>query len=246
MSTSSEGDRSPGLQAKADDMTKDARNDLLKIFSHNREWAARQLEDDPRFFEKLAHAQVPEFLWIGCSDSRVPANEIIGLPAGEVFVHRNVANLISLTDFNCLSVIQCAVEILRIRHIIVCGHYGCGGVTAALDEIDIGIVTNWLSPINELYEIHRDALKALPPGCASSDKVCELNVITQVRNLCRSAPVRGAWHKGQPLAIHGLIYGLQDGILHDLNVNIVSSSMAETVCHMGIERSLATPGRVVG
>ena len=213
-------------------MPNDARSDLVKIFSHNREWAARQIEDDPQFFEKLAHAQVPEFLWIGCSDSRVPANEIIGLPSGEVFVHR-------------LSVIQYAVEILRIRHIIVCGHYGCGGVKAALDEVDIGLVNNWLSPINELYEIYRDALSALPPGSSSGDKLCELNVITQVRNLCRSAPVRGAWHKGQNLAVHGLIYGLQDGILHDLHVNIVSSSMAEAVCRMGIERILATPGRVV-
>jgi len=227
-------------------MPKDARRDLVKIFSHNREWAARQREADPHFFEKLAHAQVPEFLWIGCSDSRVPANEIIGLPAGEVFVHRNVANLISLTDFNCLSVIQYAVEILHIRHIIVCGHYGCGGVKAALDGLDIGLVNNWLSPINELYEIHGEALRALPPGVASGDKVCELNVITQVRNLCRSAPVRDAWRKGQQLAVHGLIYGLQDGILHDLNVNIVSSAMAGIVCRMGIERILATPERVVG
>ena len=226
-------------------MPQDARADLLKIFRHNREWAALQIEEDPGFFEKLAHAQVPEFLWIGCSDSRVPANEIIGLTAGEVFVHRNVANLISLTDFNCLSVIQYAVEILHIRHIIVCGHYGCGGVKAALDDLDIGLVSNWLSPINELYEIHREALRALPPGVVPGDKVCELNVITQVRNLCRSAPVRGAWHKGQQLAVHGLIYGLQDGILHDLNVSIVSSTMADAVCHMGIERILATPGRVV-
>ena len=226
-------------------MPNDARNDLQKIFSHNREWAARQIESDPRFFEKLAHAQVPEFLWIGCSDSRVPANEIIGLPSGEVFVHRNVANLISLTDFNCLSVIQYAVEILHIRHIIVCGHYGCGGVKAALDEADIGLVKNWLSPINELFEVHRDALQALPAGSIPSDKVCELNVITQVRNLCRTAQVRRAWHKGQQLAVHGLIYGLQDGILHDLNVNVISSTMAEAVCLMGIERILATPGRVV-
>jgi len=226
-------------------MPQDARSDLQKIFSHNREWAARQLRADPNFFEKLAHAQVPEFLWIGCSDSRVPANEIIGLPAGEVFVHRNVANLISLTDFNCLSVIQYAVEILRIRHIIVCGHYGCGGVNASMDEVDIGLVNNWLSPIAELFEIHRASLAGLPAGSDAGDKLCELNVITQVRNLCRSAPVRGAWHKGQQLAVHGLIYGLQDGILHDLNVNIVSSAMAEAVCHMGIERILATPGRVV-
>lgn len=226
-------------------MPNDARSDLRKIFSHNRAWAARQLRADPGFFEKLVHAQVPEFLWIGCSDSRVPANEIIGLTAGEVFVHRNVANLISLTDFNCLSVIQYAVEILRVRHIIVCGHYGCGGVQSALGEVELGLVSNWLSPINELYEIHRDALGALVPGSVPCDKLCELNVITQVRNLCRSAPVRGAWHRGQPLAVHGLIYGLQDGILHDLNVNIVSSAMSEAVCHMGIERILATPGRVV-
>lgn len=228
-----------------DGMTNDARSGLTKIFRHNRDWAAAHLAGDPAFFEKLAHAQIPEFLWIGCSDSRVPANEIIGLPPGEVFVHRNIGNLISLTDFNCLSVIQYAVEVLRVRHIIICGHYGCGGITAALDGADIGLVNNWLSPINELHESHRDALDALSPGSDHGDKLCELSVVAQVRNLCRSAPVRKAWLSGQRFAVHGLIYGLQDGILHDLNVNIVSPSMSDAVCQVGTARILATPGRVV-
>jgi len=223
----------------------DARADLVKIFEHNRSWAADRRGEDPDFFEKLARAQVPEFLWIGCSDSRVPANEIIGLPAGEVFVHRNVANLISLTDFNCLSVIQYAVEILQVRHIIVCGHYGCGGVQAAIDNIPIGLVSNWLSPLYEVLDTHRDALEALPDGISMREKLCELSVITQVRNLCRTAPVRDAWCKRQKLAVHGLIYGLQDGILHDLNVNIVSNGMADVICQMAVARILATPGRVV-
>jgi len=218
--------------------------DLDKLFAHNRKWAERHRTQDPEFFAKLARAQVPDFLWIGCSDSRVPANEIIGLPAGEVFVHRNVGNLVSLTDFNCLSVVQYAVQVLKVGHIIVTGHYGCGGVQTALSGVDLGIVSNWLSPISEIHAAHRVLLDGLP-GSARTDKVCELSAIMQVRNLCRSAMLRNAWREGQQLAVHALIYGLEDGILHDLNSTVIRDGMAEVVCAEAVERILATPGRVV-
>jgi carbonic anhydrase len=188
---------------------------------------------------------VPEFLWIGCSDSRVPANEIIGLPPGEVFVHRNVGNLVSLTDFNCLSVVQYAVQVLKIRHIIVCGHYGCGGVETALGGQELGIVNNWLSPINDIRSFHRSALDGLPSHAVRADKVCELNVIQQVRTLCRSAMLRAAWQQDQKLAVHGLIYGLEDGILHDLNATVSQNGESEETCHDAVARILAAPGRVV-
>lgn len=219
--------------------------DLEKLFHHNRQWASRRRLEDPDFFTKLARIQVPEFLWIGCSDSRVPANEIIALPPGEVFVHRNVGNLVSLTDFNCLSVVQYAVQVLKIRHIIVCGHYGCGGVQTALGGVELGIVNNWLSPINEIYNTHRKMLDALPDLSARTDKVCELSVIQQVRTLCRSAMLRGAWQGGQALSVHGLIYGLEDGILHDLNTTVDSDEEAGLCCQSAMERILSTPGRVV-
>ena len=219
--------------------------DLDKLFAHNRKWAERHRTQDPEFFAKLARAQVPDFLWIGCSDSRVPANEIIGLPAGEVFVHRNVGNLVSLTDFNCLSVVQYAVQVLKVRHIIVCGHYGCGGVQNAIGDQEFGIVSNWLSPINEIYNSHRSLLDSLPGPSAKTDKVCELSVIMQVRNLCRSGMLRRAWREGQALSVHGLIYGLEDGILHDLNATVSCNTETEPQCHGALERILSITGRVV-
>lgn len=222
----------------------DRLRDLDKLFAHNRRWAEGHRSEDPEFFKKLARLQVPDFLWIGCSDSRVPANEIIGLPPGEVFVHRNVGNLVSLTDFNCLSVVQYAVQVLKVGHLIVTGHYGCGGVQTALSGVDLGIVSNWLSPINEIHASHRVRLDDLS-GSARIDKVCELSVIMQVRNLCRSAMLRNAWGQNQQLAVHGLIYGLEDGILHDLNSTVIRDGMAEDVCAEAVERILATPGRVV-
>lgn len=223
----------------------DRSRDLEKLFAHNRLWSEAHRSEDPEFFKNLARAQVPEFLWIGCSDSRVPANEIIGLPPGEVFVHRNVGNLVSLTDFNCLSVVQYAVQVLKVAHIIVCGHYGCGGVETALGGKDLGIVNNWLSPINEIRVAHRAGLDPLPSHAARSDKVCELSVIMQVRNLCRSAMLRNAWSHRQDLAVHGLIYGLEDGILHDLNATVSRNEVSEDICHEAVDRILAAPGRVV-
>jgi carbonic anhydrase len=226
-------------------MPGDLRVDLKPLFEYNRSWASGMREKHPRFFENLAERQIPKFLWIGCSDSRVPANEIIGLQPGEVFVHRNVANIVSLTDFNCLATVQYAVDVLKVLHIIVCGHYGCGGVQAAIGGDAVGLVNNWLSPIAEAFETFREQIEAIEDSAARVEKLCEINVILQVRNLCRSALLREAWKNGRELAIHGLIYGLQDGILRDLQVNIVSLATAEAVCHIALKRILETPGRVV-
>jgi len=226
-------------------MRNDLREDLRPLFEHNRIWSQTTREEDPSFFEDLAKQQTPQFLWIGCADSRVPANEIIGLKPGEVFVHRNVANIISLTDLNCLSVVQYAVEALKVVHIIVCGHYGCGGVQAALKDTDLGLVTNWLSPIADAVETHRTALDNIADPVAQGDKLCEINVIQQVRNLCRSSFVRKAWQEGRNLAVHGMIYGMQDGILHDLRVNIGGRTTADAICDLAMERILTTQGRVI-
>jgi carbonic anhydrase len=226
-------------------MPGDLRVDLKPLFEHNRSWARNLREKHPRFFENLAKQQIPKFLWIGCSDSRVPANEIIGLQPGEVFVHRNVANIISLTDFNCLATVQYAVDVLKVLHIIVCGHYGCGGVQAALGGDAVGLVNNWLSPIAEAFETYREQIEAIDDSLRRVEKLCEINVILQVRNLCRSALLREAWKSGRELAVHGLIYGLQDGILRDLQVNIVGPATAEAVCHLALKRILATAERVV-
>jgi carbonic anhydrase len=226
-------------------MPGDLRTDLKPLFEHNRTWAQKMREKRPRFFESLAEQQIPKFLRIGCSDSWVPANEIIGLQPGEVFVHRNVANIISLTNFNCLATVQYAVDLLKVLHIIVCGHYGCGGVQAALGGDAVGLVNNWLSPISEAFETYREQIECLGNPVQRAEKLCEINVILQVRNLCRSALLREAWKNGRELAVHGLIYGLQDGILRDLQVNIVSLATAEAVCHIALRRILSTPDRVV-
>lgn len=191
-------------------------NHLLK---ENRAWAARQLNADPDFFVNLEKQQRPEFLWIGCADSRVPANQIVDLAPGELFVHRNVANLVLDTDTNCLAVIQYAVEVLRVKHIIVCGHYGCGGVAASLGHFEYGLVDNWLRQLKDLYLKHQVELDSL----TESDKVnrlCELNVISQVTHVARTKAVQYAWKRGWPLSIHGWIYGLHDGHLHDLDVTM--------------------------
>jgi carbonic anhydrase len=226
-------------------MPGDLRVDLKPLFEHNRSWAENLREKQSRFFENLAKQQIPKFLWIGCSDSRVPANEIIGLQPGEVFVHRNVANIISLTDFNCLATVQYAVDVLKVLHIIVCGHYGCGGVQAALGGDAAGLVNNRLSPIAEAFETYREQIEAINDPARPVEKLCEINVILQVRNLCRSALLREAWKSGRELVVHGFIYGLQDGILRELQVNIVRPATAEAVCHLALKRVLATAERVV-
>jgi carbonic anhydrase len=187
---------------------------------NNRAWAARINAQDPAFFTSLSRQQKPRYLWIGCSDSRVPANEIVGLQPGELFVHRNVANLVVHTDLNCLSVIQYAVDVLRVEHVIVCGHYGCGGVTAAHDNRTLGLIDNWLRHAQDVMQKHRALLAALGDAEARVHRLCELNVIEQVVNVAQTTIVQQAWERGQGLAVHGWIYGLTDGLVRDLNVSV--------------------------
>ena len=193
--------------------------DLAELFENNRAWAADMVARDPGFFAGLAERQSPEYLWIGCSDSRVPANEIVGLAPGEVFVHRNVANVVVHTDLNCLSVLQYAIDVLGVRHIIVCGHYGCGGVRAALDGSRHGLVDNWLRHVKDVGEKHEGELGALPGDDERFARLCELNVVEQVVNVCQTTIVEDAWARGQDLTVHGVIYGLEDGLLRDLGVS---------------------------
>ena len=191
---------------------------LKSLFDSNREWAERIQQEQPGFFEQLSKQQSPEYLWIGCADSRVPANEIINLPPGEVFVHRNIANVVVHTDLNCLSVIQYAVEVLKVKHIIVCGHYGCGGVAASLEDKDHGLIDNWLQHIRDVYRLHASELDSIEDPGVRKDRLCELNVIEQVGNVCSSRTVTNAFKRGQQLNVHGWIYRLEDGILQDLGV----------------------------
>jgi carbonic anhydrase len=189
---------------------------LSHLFDNNKAWAARIRQRDPEFFTTLSRQQSPKYLWIGCSDSRVPANQIVGLSPGELFVHRNIANLVVHTDLNCLSVMQFAVEILKVEHIIVCGHYGCNGVEAALRGDRLGLSDNWLRHIEDVRQKHEKTLANA--GGEASDRLCELNVIEQVANVRDTTIARDAWERGQELAVHGWIYGLHDGLLRDLNV----------------------------
>jgi len=191
---------------------------LAHLFANNRTWAAAMTHQDPEFFKRLAQQQAPQYLWIGCSDSRVPANQIVGLMPGEMFVHRNVANVVAHTDLNCLSTIQFAVEVLRVHHIVVCGHYGCGGVLAALRGEKLGLVDNWLQHVRDLRLRHDQHLATLPSDKERHERLCELNVLEQVCNVSQTTIVRDAWQRGQELAVHGWIYDIRDGLLRDLNV----------------------------
>ena len=193
---------------------------LAHLFDSNRAWAAKKTQADATFFCDLAEQQNPDYLWIGCADSRVPANQIIGLNPGEVFVHRNIANVVSHTDFNALSVIEYAVRVLEVEHIIVCGHYGCGGVAAALEDKPIGLIDNWLRHIRDIRAKHSDELIAVDDPTERVNLLCELNVIEQVKNVCHTSIVQEAWRRGQDLCVHGWIYGLADGLLQDLGVTI--------------------------
>ncbi len=193
---------------------------LEKLFTNNRQWARLTEEQEPGFFTKLARQQLPVYLWIGCSDSRVPANEIVGLLPGELFVHRNVANLVIHTDFNCLSVIQYAVDILKVKHIIVCGHYGCGGIRAALGNDQLGLIDNWLRHLKDICYHNEARLQALASEEERVDFLCEVNVLEQLRNVCHTTIVQDAWHRGQELVVHGWIYSIRNGLLKDLGVCI--------------------------
>ena len=191
---------------------------LQQLFDKNRNWAKKRTDNDPAFFDRLCAQQAPKYLWIGCSDSRVPANEIVGLDPGEMFVHRNVANIVVHTDFNCLSVIQFAVEVLKVDHIIVCGHYGCSGVRCAQSGMQLGLIDNWLRHIKDVYQTNRAVLDAIPNENARLDRLCELNVAQQVSNVCNTTIVQNAWQRGEVLNVHGWVYKLNDGLLRDLNL----------------------------
>lgn len=193
---------------------------LDNLFENNRAWANRLKTSDPDFFEKLAAQQNPEYLWIGCSDSRVPANQIVGLLPGEVFVHRNVANVVVHTDFNCLTVLQYAVEVLEVKHVIVVGHYGCGGIRAAYEDRDNGLADNWLRNIKDVQHRHHAQLDAVEDEEARLDLLCELNVKTQVAHVCHTTIAQRAWARGQQLAVHGWVYSLRDGLLKDLECGV--------------------------
>ena len=215
---------------------------LETLFQRNRAWAERIIAEQPDFFAQLAKQQSPKFLWIGCSDSRVPANEIIGLMPGEVFVHRNLANVVVHTDLNCLSVIQFAVDVLKVEHIMVVGHYGCAGVKAAMFGDRIGLADNWLHHVNDVRDKHIVALEAIGLSSARVDRLCELNVIEQVAHVCQTTVVRDAWERGQDLAVHGWIYGLKDGLLRDLDVTIANGGETDAVRLAAIAASAATAG----
>ncbi len=189
---------------------------LEHLFESNAAWARERVRTDPEYFSRLARQQAPDYLWIGCSDSRVPANQIIGLDPGEVFVHRNVANLVIHSDMNCFAVLQYAVEVLKVRHVIVCGHYGCGGVRTALDEVSHGVISNWLRPIREVADLRAAELEETESRTAYEDKLCEFNVQRQVDNLSNSTVITDAWRRSQDVTIHGWVYGLKDGLLRDL------------------------------
>ena len=211
---------------------------LDHLLENNRRWAEKIKAQDPAFFQDLSKQQTPQYLWIGCSDSRVPANQIIGVPPGELFVHRNVANVVVHTDLNCLSVIQFGVDVLGVKHLIVCGHYGCGGVQAALDNARLGLIDNWLRHIQDVRQKH-EALLAEVDETQRLNKLCELNVIEQVSNVCQTTIVQGAWERGQELAVHGWIYGLNDGLIRDLNISTSNQDELAT----SYKRAIAVCGR---
>lgn len=217
---------------------------LNRLFENNKNWADRISRQDPDFFSRLSDQQSPEFLWIGCSDSRVPANEIVGLLPGELFVHRNIANVVVHTDLNCLSVMQFAVDVLKVRHIIVCGHYGCSGVRAALRRERVGLSDNWLRHVQDVRHQHQSVVDELSGDNERVDRLCELNVIEQVNNVCQTTIVHDAWSRGQPLAVHGWIYGLENGLLNDMGVTVTSVDEATTAFETAVDAlKRSTPNR---
>jgi carbonic anhydrase len=194
--------------------------DIAPLFDSNRTWAISKLNADPGFFDRLTHQQTPAYLWIGCADSRVPANEIVGLDPGELFVHRNVANLVQPADMNCLAVLQYAIEYLKVKHVIVTGHYGCGGVRAAMHPQQLGLIDHWLRPIRDVYAKNEAELKDVVDEYKRLNLLCEMNVREQVANLAKTTIVQNAWHRGQDLSLHGWVYGISNGLIRDLGVTI--------------------------
>jgi carbonic anhydrase len=206
---------------------------LSRLLDNNRRWAADITARDPQFFRTLSRQQAPKYLWIGCADSRVPANDIVGLLPGELFVHRNVANVVTHTDLNCLSVIQYAIDVLKVEHIIVCGHYGCGGVQAAMTNTEHGLIDNWLRTIKDVYQRHREQLEAITDETKRVNLLCELNVSQQAANVCHTTIVQNAWRRGHHVSVHGVIYSLDNGILRDLGVRIATASQIEPIYRVG-------------
>ena len=199
------------------DISKSPLRDLL---ANNRRWAESEVERDPDFFNRLAQQASPEYLWIGCSDSRVPANELLGLAPGDVFVHRNIANVVVHSDLNCLSVLQFAIEVLKVKHVIIVGHYGCKGVHAAMTGTRFGLVDNWLRHVQDVHQKHERYMGDVLPSKLRSERLCELNVVEQVSNVCQTTIIQDAWERGQELTVHGWVYGLKDGNLHDLEITV--------------------------
>ena len=210
---------------------------LTNLIERNRDWAESIKARTPDFFEKLSEQQSPEYLWIGCADSRVPANEIVAMSPGEIFVHRNVANVVVHTDLNCLSAVQYAVDALHVKHIIVCGHYGCGGVRAAMLNLKLGLIDNWLRHIQDVMQKHEGLLAGIADESERVDKLCELNIIEQVSNVCQTTIVQSAWERGQELTVHGWVYGLSDGLIRDLNIHITNQSEAVTVYRAAVAKA---------
>ena len=211
--------------------------ELASLIANNRTWAAEAVRADPGFFSRLAHQQAPDYLWIGCSDSRVPANQITGLAPGEMFVHRNVANVVVHADLNCLSTIQFAVDVLRVKHIIVCGHYGCGGVLAALRDEKLGLVDNWLRHVQDVRWKYQVAIDALQDETAQHRRLCELNVIEQVVNVAQSTALRDAWSQRTDLTVHGWIYDINDGLLRDLKMSVTGNADLHGMARSALARS---------
>ena len=199
-------------------------NELQELLDKNKAWAEAITSSDPEFFNSLTEQQTPRYLWIGCSDSRVPATQLVGLKPGDMFVHRNVANVVVHTDFNCLSVLQFAVDVLKVEHVIVCGHYGCGGVKAAMDNLSLGLIDNWLRHVQDVMHSNEEVLASVSDESLRLDKLCELNVAAQVLSVSRTTIVQSAWARGQELAIHGWIYGIGDGLLRDLSISVTSQN----------------------
>lgn len=222
------------------------KHELDYLFDNNRTWAEQLLQGNPNFFHELAGQQAPEFLWIGCSDSRVPANDIVGLLPGELFVHRNVANLVVHSDLNGLSVIQFAVDILKVKHIIVCGHYGCGGVRAAMEHRELGLVDNWLCHVRDIYHKHRRELTQIADEHQRIDRLCELNVIEQLNHVCQTSIVQNAWARGQELSVHGWIYAIEDGHLHDLHMNISTQEQVDSLYKLYLDEGGETNSSCCG
>lgn len=216
---------------------------LKQLFEQNRQWSEQMRAEDPTFFDRLAKIQSPEYLWIGCSDSRVPANQITGLLPGEVFVHRNIANVVVHSDLNLLSVLQFAVDVLCVKHILVVGHYGCGGVTAAHDNLRLGLVDNWLRHIQDVRKKHSRLLDACATQQSRIDRLCELNVIEQVLNVCQTTVLQEAWERGQKVAVHGWIFGLTDGLTRDLNISVRDQTSTQEIYEAALAKIAAAPGQ---